>query len=140
NMLEDTQYEEDTVVTFVRGQYFRPTKSRNEEAEESEKDEMFAHPFLLCSVNATEEQRKTLQFDYVEREFKYNVVVDPVIKLSSPVHGFFYPSVTDHVSDVNRILYCAGKANGPDHPFIDRVLQAEKTTTAQEERVYFDAT
>ncbi|WP_379135255.1 DUF4317 domain-containing protein [Paenibacillus sp. sgz500958] len=137
-MLKDTKLERDTVVTFVRGQYFRPTKSRNDEAEESEKNEMFAHPFILCSVNTTEPQRKSLLFDYVEREFKYNIIVDPIIKLSTPEQGFFYPSVTDNTSDVNRVLYCAGKANEPNLRFIDEVLNAEKTVTALEERVIFE--
>lgn len=137
-MLADTKYEQDQVITFVRGQYFRPTKSRNEETEESERNEVFAHPFILCSVNTTEQQPKTLLFDYVEREFKYNVIVDPIIKLSAPEQGFFYPSVTDNASDVNRILYCAGKANEPSVHFIDRVLNAKKTVTAKEERVIFE--
>jgi hypothetical protein len=137
-MLADKKYERDTVVTFIRGEYFRPTKSRSEESEESEKDEMFAHPFILCSVNSTEQQKKTLQFDYVGREFKYNVIVDPIIKLNLPEQGFFYPSVTDNASDVNRILYCAGKANEFDLHFIEQVLNAEKTTTAQEEKGIFD--
>lgn len=137
-MLADTKYERDTVITFVHGQYFKPTKIRNEEAEESEKDEMFANPFILCSVNSTEQQRKTLMFDYVEREFKYNVFVDPIIKLNSPEQGFFYPSVTDNYSDMNRILYCTGKANEPNLHFIEHVLNAEKTVTAQEERAIFE--
>ncbi|OPH58121.1 hypothetical protein BC351_24570 [Paenibacillus ferrarius] len=137
-MLADTKYERDTVITFVHGQYFKPTKLRNEEAEVSEKDEMFANPFILCSVNSTEQQRKTLMFDYVEREFKYNVFVDPIIKLNSPEQGFFYPSVTDNYSDMNRVLYCTGKANEPNWHFIEQVLNAEKTVTAQEERVIFE--
>lgn len=137
-MLVDANYERDTVVTFVRGQYFRPTKGRNEETEESEKDEMFAHPFILCSVNSTEKQRKTLLFDYVEREFKYNFIVDPIIKLSTPEQGFFYPSVTDNYSDVSRILYCTGKANDPNPHFIDQVLNAERSVTALEERTIFE--
>ncbi|NRF92898.1 DUF4317 domain-containing protein [Paenibacillus frigoriresistens] len=137
-MLADTKYERDTVITFVHGQYFKPTKIRNEEAEKSEKDEMFANPFILCSVNSTEQQRKTLMFDYVEREFKYNVFVDPIIKLNSPEQGFFYPSVTDNYSDMNRILYCTGKANEPNLHFIEQVLNAEKTVTAQEERAIFE--
>ncbi|MBA9084293.1 hypothetical protein FHR92_000747 [Fontibacillus solani] len=137
-MLADAKYERDTVVTFVRGQYFRPTKDRNEEAEETGKDELFAHPFILSSVNSTEQQRKTLLFDYVEREFKYNVIVDPIIKLSSPEQGFFYPSVTDNHSDVNRILYCTGKANEPNQHFISEVLNAERSVTAQEERAIFE--
>ncbi len=137
-MLTDYTYERDTVVTFVRGHYYRPTKSRNDEAEASEKDEMFSHPFILCTVNSTEQQRKSLLFDYVEREFKYNVNVDPIIKLSTPEQGFLYPSVTDNVSDVNRVLYCAGKINEPDARFITQVLNAERTVTALEEREIFE--
>lgn len=137
-MMADTQYERDTVVTFVRGQYFRPTKDRNDEAEESEKNEMFAHPFILCSVNSTEKQRKALLFDYVEREFKYNIIVDPIVKLSTPEQGFFYPSVTDNYSDVNRVLYCTGKSNFPDPHFIGDVLNAERSVTALEERAIFE--
>ncbi|WP_128659730.1 DUF4317 domain-containing protein [Paenibacillus sp. 598K] len=137
-MLTDNTYERDTVVTFVRGHYYRPTKSRNDEAEVSEKDEMFSHPFILCSVNSTEQQRKSLLFDYVEREFKYNVNVDPIIKLSTPEQGFLYPSVTDNVSDVNRVLYCVGKINEPNTQFITQVLNAERTVTALEERTIFE--
>lgn len=137
-MLVDTQYEQDTVITFVRGQYSRPTKSRNEDAMESEKNEMFANLFILCSVNSTEQQKKTLMFDYVEREFKYNVFVDPIIKLNTPEQGFFYPSVTDNYSDVNRILYCSGRAHEPNWHFIEQVLNAEKTVTALEERAIFE--
>ncbi|WP_010274348.1 DUF4317 domain-containing protein [Paenibacillus senegalensis] len=137
-MLKDKQYERDMVVTFIRGEYFRQTKASNEEAETDGRDEMYKHPFILCSINSTEQQRKTLLFDYVEREFKYNFVVDPIIKLSSPEHGFFYPSVTDNASDVNRILYCAGKGNELKEDFIDQVLNAEKKVTAREERVYFE--
>ncbi len=137
-MLVDKKYERDTVITFVRGEYFRPTRARSEESEESDKDEMFAHPFILCAVNITEQPRNTLLFDYVERQFKYNVIVDPIIKLSAPEQGFFYPSVTDNASDINRVLYCSGKANEPNRLFIENVLNAEKTVTAQEERYIFE--
>lgn len=137
-MMAETNYERDTVVTFVRGQYYRPTKARNEEAEETGKDEVFGHPFILCSVNSTEKQRKALLFDYVEREYKYNIIVDPIIKLSTPEQGFFYPSVTDNYSDVNRILYCTGKSNDPNQYFIEQVLTAERNMTALEERAIFE--
>ncbi|WP_435924167.1 DUF4317 domain-containing protein [Paenibacillus sp. DYY-L-2] len=137
-MMADTKFERDTVITFVRGQYYQPTKARSEEAEESENDEMFANPFILCSINSTEQQKKTLLFDYVEREFKYNVIVDPIIKLSSPEQGFFYPSVTDGYSDVNRVLYSSGRAHEPNEHFIEEVLNAEKTVTALQERAIFE--
>lgn len=137
-MMADTEYERDTVITFVRGQYYQPTKARSEESEEGGNDEVFAHPFILCSVNSTEQQRKTMLFDYVEKEFRYNVNVDPIVKLSTPEQGFFYPSVTDNYSDVNRVLYCTGKSNDPNMHFIEQVLNAERNRTALEERAIFE--
>jgi hypothetical protein len=137
-MLACGPYSQDTVVTFIRGEYFRPVKSRNEEAEESDRDEVYTHPFLLCSINKTEQPKKALLFDYADKVFKSSVFVDPIIKLSAPEAGFFYPSITDHASDVNRILYAAGKANVPDLSFIEDVLNAVKTVTAQEERIIFE--
>lgn len=137
-MMADTKYERDTVITFVRGQYYQPTKARSEESEEGGNDEVFAHPFILCSVNSTEQQRKTMLFDYVEKEFRYNVNVDPIVKLSTPEQGFFYPSVTDNYSDVNRVLYCTGKSNDPNMHFIEQVLNAERNRTALEERTIFE--
>jgi hypothetical protein len=137
-MLKDVQYTMDTVVTFIRGEYFKPTKRKNEEAEESERDEVYKHSFILCSINKTEKPKKTLLFDYVEKEFKYNVVVDPIINLTSPVAGFLFPCFTENSAAVNHILYSAGKANEPDTHFIENVLNGEATMTAQEDKVVFE--
>ncbi|MGV3487575.1 MAG: DUF4317 domain-containing protein [Tuberibacillus sp.] len=137
-MLKDVQYEMDIVISFIRGEYYKPTKKRNEEAEISERDEVYKHPFILCSMNKTEQPRKTLLFDYVEREFKYNVVVDPIINLRAPIGGFLFPCFTENYTDVNHILYSAGKANEPDERFILDVLNGESITTAEEEKFIFE--
>lgn len=138
NMLAGATYERDTVVTFIRGEYFKPTRSWSEESMESERDEVGAHRYILCSINSAEPSQNALLFDYVEKEFKYHVVVDPVIKLASPEAGFFFPAIADNVSDVNRVLYCAGKANAPDAAFIEDVLGAQRSMTAQEEKDIFE--
>lgn len=65
-------------------------------------------------------------------------MVDPIIKLSTPEQGFFYPSVTDNYSDINRVLYCTGSANNPNPQFIEQVLNAERSVTALEERSIFE--
>lgn len=65
-------------------------------------------------------------------------MVDPIIKLSTPEQGFFYPSVTDNYSDINRILYCTGSSNNPNPHFIEQVLNAERSVTAMEERSIFE--
>src|SRR5690554_6986687 len=45
-MLQDVQYEQDRVVTFIRGEYYNPTKRRNEETDGSEQDEVYAFQFI----------------------------------------------------------------------------------------------
>lgn len=137
-MLKDKQYEMDLVITFIRGEYVKPTKRNSEDAEVSERDEVYAHSFILCSINKTEQPETSLLFDYVEREFKYNVVVDPIIKLTAPAAGFLYPCFTENSTDVNHILYSSGKANEPDFHFIEDVLNGEPVLTALEDKAVFE--
>ncbi|RPF50090.1 DUF4317 domain-containing protein [Aquisalibacillus elongatus] len=136
-MLKDKQYEMDIVVTFIRGEYRIPTKG-NAEADESGRDKVYANPFILCSMNKTQDPKKELLFDYIEKEFKYNIVVDPIINLKAPISGFLFPSVTDGASDVNHVLYSTGKANELDYHFVEDVLGAEEVMTAQEDKVVFE--
>jgi hypothetical protein len=137
-MLLNRQYEMDIVITFIRGEYFKPTKRRNEDAEESERDTVYSFPFILCSINNTQEPKKELLFDYVQKEFKYNFVVDPIINLNTPIAGFLFPCFTDNAADVNHILYSAGKVHEPDHEFIEQVLNGEETMTAKDDKIVFE--
>ncbi|MBU8878815.1 DUF4317 domain-containing protein [Bacillus sp. FJAT-29790] len=137
-MFKDVQYEVDMVVTFIRGEYFKPTKRSSEESEVSVRDEVYTHPFILCSINQSEQPKRTLLFDYVEKEFKSSIVVDSIINLTSPVAGFLFPSFTDHSADVNHVLYSAGKPNQPDIHFIEEVLNGEAIMTAQEDKAVFE--
>lgn len=129
----------DKVVTFIRGHYYKPTMTRSEESEESDMDEVFNHKFLLCVVNKTEPPQKRLLFDYVEREFKTHISLDPIINLNTPEAGFLFPCFSEGGADVNHILYSASKPNEPDVRFIDTVLNAERFfMTAREERAVFE--
>lgn len=137
-MLQEHTYEMDIVVTFIRGEYYKPMKRRSTEDEESARNAVYSHPFILCSLNKTQDPKKELHFDYVERSFKYNVVVDPVINLNAPIAGFLFPCITDNAQDVNRVLYTTGKANEPDPHFIEDVLNAEETLTAKDDKIVFE--
>ncbi|AYV72398.1 DUF4317 domain-containing protein [Bacillus circulans] len=137
-MLNSRQYDKDIVITFIRGEYLKPKKRRSEESEESDRDTVFSHPFILCSINNTQEPKKELLFDYVEKEFKYNIVVDPIINLNAPMGGFLFPSFTDNAADVNHILYAAGKIHEPDYQFIEEVLNGEEMMTAQDDKIVFE--
>ncbi|WP_312471350.1 DUF4317 domain-containing protein [Neobacillus sp.] len=131
-------YEFDTVVTFIRGEYRKPTKKRGQESEEGGDDEVYSNEFILCSLNKTDLPKKALLFDYIEKEFKSYHVVDPIINLDSPMSGFLFPAFNDNAADVNHILYCAGKVNQPDFTFIEKVLDCEDIITPQEDKDCFD--
>lgn len=137
-MVQDVQYEKDLVVTFIRGNYFKPTKRKSDESEADIRDEVYTTPFILCSMNQTELPKHSLVFDYLEKEFKSSIMVDPVINLTSPIGGFLFPCFTDNAADVNHILYAAGKANKPDFHFIENVLNGEDIMTAADEKVLFE--
>ncbi len=137
-MIKDHPYEKDVVITFIRAEYLKPMKPRNEEAEESERDAVYSHSFILCSINKTQESKKELVFDYVEKQFKYNIDVDSVIDLATPMTGFLFPCFSNGASDVNHVLYASGKANEPDHRFIEEVLNSEHTITAKEDKEVFE--
>ncbi|MGP4080013.1 DUF4317 domain-containing protein [Pseudalkalibacillus sp. R45] len=137
-MIKDHPYEKDVVITFIKAEYLKPMKKRNEEAEESERDAVYSHPFILCSINKTQESKKELVFDYVEKQFKYNIDVDSVIDLATPMTGFLFPCFSNGASDVNHVLYASGKANEPDHRFIEEVLNSEHTITAKEDKEVFE--
>ncbi|MBU9712000.1 DUF4317 domain-containing protein [Evansella tamaricis] len=137
-MLNNRQYDKDIVITFIRGEYYKPTKRRSEASEEGGTDTVYSHSFILCSINNTQEPKKELLFDYVEKEFKYNFVVDPIINLNAPIGGFLFPCFTDNYADVNHILYSAGKANEPDYQFIEDVLNGQEVMTAQDDKIVFE--
>lgn len=137
-MLQDKQYEMDIVVTFIRGEYLKPMKRQNDESEDSARDAVYSHSFILCSINKTQDPKKELLFDYAEKEFKYNIVVDPIINLKAPIAGFLFPAFTDNAADVNRVLYAAAKPNEIDPDFIEKVLDAEEIMTAEEDKFVFE--
>ena len=137
-MFSHSVYEFDTVVTFIRGEYRKATRKRDMVTEEGEDDETFSSHFTLCSVNKTDQPKKALLFDYIEKEFKSNNAVDPIINLTSPLSGFMFPTFSDNSADVNHILYCAGKVNQPDITFIEEVLHCEDIITAVEDKDSFE--
>lgn len=137
-MIQDTQYEKDMVINFIRGNYNKTTKRQSDETEIDMRDEVFTTPFILCSMNQTELPKRSLVFDFVEKEFKSSLLVDPVIKLATPIGGFLFPSFTDNAADINHIMYAASKANKPDFQFIEKVLNGDEIMTAEEDKAVFE--
>lgn len=136
-MFAHTIYDFDTVVTFIRGEYQKVTRNRDQDSEMGGDDEVYSSHFTLCSVNRTDQPKKALLFDYIEKEFKPNNAVDPIINLAAPLSGFMFPAFNDNSADVNHILYYAGKVNQPDETFIEQVLNCEEIITALEDKDSF---
>lgn len=137
-MVQEAPFEKDMVVTFIRFKYNKPTRRHSEETEIDMRDEVWTSRFILCSINQTELPKQSLVFDYIEREFKSNIFINPVIKLDAPIGGFLFPCFTDNAADVNHILYAAQKAHQPDFGFIENVLNGTEIVTAVEEKAMFE--
>lgn len=137
-LFANTTYEFDTVVTFIRGEYRKPSRKRDLESEEGGDDQVYANQFILSSLNKTDQPKKALLFDYIEKEFKANNAFDPIINLTSPLSGFLFPTFTDNYADVNHILYYAGKVNQPNETFIEDVLNCEEIITAEDDKDSFE--
>ena len=72
---ENYKYETDVVVTFIKAEYWMGTKNRKIEAKESIDDAVQAFKFILSSVNKIDIPKKTLKFDYADKEFKANSAI-----------------------------------------------------------------
>ena len=44
-MVQDAEYEKDIVITFIRGNYYKPTKRTSDEDEVAKRDEVYTTPF-----------------------------------------------------------------------------------------------
>ncbi len=137
-LFANTTYEFDTVVTFIRGEYRKPVRKRDLESGEGGNDEVYSNQFILSSLNKTDQPKKALLFDYIEKEFKSNNAFDPIINLTSPLSGFLFPAFNDNYADVNHILYYAGKVNQPNETFIEEVLNCEEIITAEDDKDSFE--
>ena len=137
-MVKDVEYEKDLVITFIRGNYFKPTKKSRGDSENDVRDEVYKNPFILCSMNQTDLPKRSLVFDFNEKEFKSSMMLDPIVNITSPIGGFLFPCFTDNAADVNHILYASGKVNKPDYQFIENVLNGEEVMTAEDDKAVFE--
>lgn len=134
---DNYKYETDIVVTFIKAEYWLGTKNRNISAEESIDDAVQAYNFILCSINKIDAGKRTLKFDYNDKEFKANSALDSIINLNSPIEGFVFPSLTNGYSDVNKVLYSISKPKELNPNFIESVLNCGLKFTAEDEKNCF---
>ncbi|MBK5241887.1 DUF4317 family protein [Clostridium sp.] len=131
------KYDTDVVVTFVKAEYWLGSNHKNLDADESIDDAVQAFNFILSSVNKIDIPKRTLKYDYNDKEFRANSALDTVINLNAPLEGFMFPSLTNGYSDINKILYYASKPKELNIPFIENVLNCGFKFTAEDEKNCF---
>lgn len=137
-LAENYKYETDTVVTFIRAEYFKgANKRRKKEADESIDDNVFVFEFMMCSVNKIDLPKKALRFDFIEKEFKVNSILDAVINLNTPLDGFMFPCFNNNSADVNRVMYYTDKPKEINMSFVQDILNCEFKKTAEDEKEEF---
>ena len=91
------------------------------------------HTFVCLTVNEVGLSSKELSIDTVAKQLTERSN-DVVVNFNKPIEGFMFPSLTDLNSDVNKLIYCTGKANVLNPNLIEEVLSCKKVLTAVEEK------
>lgn len=136
-IMENYTYETDVVVTFIKGEYWSGKKVNKEHTLDSEDDIVSRLPFVMGSINKVELFKKTLMFNFEEKEFKPSNILDISINLDAPLNGFLFPSFDQGVSDVNNLMFYNSKPKEINYNFIENVLQCSMKLTAEEEKCCF---
>ena len=131
------KYETDVVVTFIKAEYWLGSSHKNATSNESIDDAVQSFNFILSSINKIDAPKRTLKFDYNDKEFKANSALDSVINLNAPLEGFMFPSLSGGYSDYNKLLYYASKPKELNTSFIENVLNCGFKFTAEDEKNCF---
>ncbi|WP_019850371.1 DUF4317 domain-containing protein [Desulfitobacterium sp. PCE1] len=136
-VIESCHYEGDYMITFLRGEVYKPSKKDYTEDESGLDDVVFSFEFLMGSINPVMLPKTALKFDFEDRLFKADIPMDVTINLSAPLDGFMFPAWSDDSADVNKVVYYSNKANVPNPEFLAKVLGCDFQRTAQTEKEQF---
>ncbi|MEA5025595.1 hypothetical protein SDC9_22124 [bioreactor metagenome] len=136
-IIENCHYEGDYMLTFLRGEVYKPSKRSSAGDDSGLDDVVFSFEFFMGSINPVMLPKTALKFDFEDRVFKADIPMDVTINLSAPLDGFMFPAWNDDSADVNKVVYYSNKANTPNLEFLAKVLGCDIQTTAQTEKEQF---
>lgn len=136
-MIEEYSSEMDFLASVAKMEFFMPTSKKTENTGDGRDDNGISYQFIICTVSAIEPVKKSLKFDYEEKELTTQSSLDLVINLNKPMDGFVFPTITEGFSDVNKVLYCSSKANQISQKFANGVLNCTVTLTSKQEKDIF---
>lgn len=134
---DNCDYKNDFMISFLRGEVYKPMKRERGEDESGIDDQVFSFQFFMGSVNAVTIPQTALKFDFEGKVFKAAIPMDVIINLNAPLDGFMFPSWNDNSADVNKVVYYSNKANTPNMEFLTKVLECDFHSTQQTEKEQF---
>lgn len=136
-VINHCDYQSDFMISFIRGEVFKPIRKESGENESGLDGEVFSFKFFMACVNPVTIPKTALKFDFEGKAFKADIPMDIIINLTSPLDGFMFPSWNDNSADVNCVVYYSNKANTPNLDFLEKVLESNLHSTAQTEKAQF---
>lgn len=136
-IIDNCDYKSDFMVSFLRGEVYKPMRKEKGEDESGMDDEVFSFEFFMGSINPVTIPKTALKFDFEGKVFKADIPMDVIINLTAPIDGFMFPSWNDNSADVNNVVYYSNKANTPNMEFLSKVLKCDFHSTAQTEKAQF---
>ena len=136
-ILEETceMYEKDFMISFVRGEAYKSAKKKNNELEDDA--EAYTLEFFIGSICPIIIPKKSLKFDFKEKEFKTSVPMNVIINTEAPFEGFMFPSFSEDAAETDKVIYYTKKENKPNPLFVENILDCEFKSTAKADKERF---
>ncbi|MGI6678984.1 MAG: DUF4317 domain-containing protein [Dehalobacterium sp.] len=136
-IIDNCDYKKDFMISFLRGEVYKPMKKEKGEDESGMDDMVFSFKFFMGSVNPVTDPQTALKFDFEGKVFKAALPMDVIINLNAPFDGFMFPSWNEQSADVNNLVYYSHKANSLNVEFLEQVLDCDFPATARTEKEHF---
>jgi hypothetical protein len=136
-ILEETceAYEQDFMISFVRGEAYKSVSRKNAEFEDD--TEAYTSEFLIGSLCPIIMPRKSLKFDFEEKEFKTTEPMNVTINTEVPFEGFMFPAFSENAAETDKVVYYTKKENKPNPLFVENILDCEFKSTAKADKERF---
>ncbi|HBP64763.1 MAG TPA: hypothetical protein DD730_10895 [Desulfosporosinus sp.] len=135
-ILEETceTYEKDFMISFVRGEAYTSAGNNNELDDEAE---AYTLKFFIGSICSIIIPKKSLKFDFEEKEFKTSIPMNVIINTEAPFEGFMYPSFSENAAVTDKVVYYTNKENRPNVLFVENILDCTFKSTAKADKERF---
>ncbi|OLN30806.1 DUF4317 family protein [Desulfosporosinus metallidurans] len=135
-ILEETCeiYEMDFMISFIRGEVYKSARKENNELDD---EKAYTLGFFIGSICPIIIPKKSLKFDFEEREFKTSVPMNVIINTEAPFEGFMFPAFSEDAAETDKVVYYTQKENKPNPLFVENILDCEFKSTAKADKERF---